>query len=81
MHDKLIVVDSLSISTPSKPLLKEHLKFLGLGGKKVYFITGADQSDINLVTIVDQFVKKGKTSGLPEGEKELMVTHARYAVY
>ncbi|KAJ3303976.1 hypothetical protein HDV03_003214 [Kappamyces sp. JEL0829] len=78
-QDQLFVVDKLHLERPDKTLLKTHLDRLGLEGKKVYFMYGANEPSYPLVTACDMFTKKPKDQHkTPNGEKPLLISPVRH---
>ncbi|TPX72651.1 hypothetical protein SpCBS45565_g00220 [Spizellomyces sp. 'palustris'] len=77
-QDQLHIVDSLSMSTDKKIALFERLHALSLNGKRVYFMYGNEEPEVELIQAANKFKKRAAVpdKGLP-AEKALLVTSAR----
>ena len=57
-QDQIIIVDALELNQTSKEALQEKLEKLSISGKKVYFIYGDQEPNVNLIRSSDMFSKK-----------------------
>ena len=78
-QDQLLVVDSLSLETPSKEELQEKLGNLSIQGRKIYFLYGDEEPNLNLIKAADTFEKRRPRPG-QLGEKPIMTSWVRNVI-
>ncbi len=76
-QDQVLVVDSLDLTHGTKSELQEKLEKLLIKGKKIYFICGDQEPNINLIAASELFTKKRiRTDG--EVENPLLVSWVQH---
>lgn len=76
-QDQVLIVDALNLNEVSKAELQQKMENLLIKGKKVYFIYGDQEPNVNLIKASDLFSKKrNSTDG--EVENPLLVSWVQH---
>jgi large subunit ribosomal protein L4 len=76
-QDQVLIVDSLNLTQDSKSELQEKLEKLLIKGKKIYFVYGDQEPNVNLIKASELFAKK-RISTDGEVENPLLVSWVQH---